>query len=117
MRPCVLDLHGPPLVMVLGLAGPRADVEAQVAFAREMGFSENASLDYDGDFRKDYAAFTSVAPADLIATLEKLGDEPFVARAGNGVIYHHSAKAVEVPATELQLRVKAAFDPKGILAR
>ncbi|MFT6563117.1 MAG: hypothetical protein ACJAX6_001506 [Limisphaerales bacterium] len=44
-----------------------------------------------------------------------LGEESFVARAGNGVIYHTSAKVSEVPSPDLQKRVKAIFDPKGVL--
>jgi len=52
----------------------------------------------------------------LISTLRSLGDESFVARAGNGVVYHPSAKPKEVPSLDLQKRVKGIFDPKGVLA-
>jgi FAD/FMN-containing dehydrogenase len=46
-----------------------------------------------------------------------LGQAPFVARAGNGVIYHREASKPpkgELP-VKLMRRLKDAFDPKRIL--
>ena len=118
LQPTVLDLHridGEPLTLLAGFAGPSADVETQSDAANALGFADEASLDYDARFRQTALSFTSVAPGNLISTLRNLGEESFVARAGNGVIYHTSAKVSEVPSPDLQKRVKAIFDPKGVL--
>ena len=119
LQPTVLDMHridGDPLTLVVGFAGPSADVEAQSGAANALGFADDASLDYDAGFRQATLNFTSVAPGNLISTLQKLGDEAFVARAGNGVIYHSSAKPVATPSPVLQKRVKEIFDSKGVLS-
>ena len=118
LQPTVLDLYridGEPLTLLAGFAGPSADVETQSDAANALGFADEASLDYDTRFRQTALSFTSVAPGNLISTLLNLGEESFVARAGNGVIYHTSAKVSEVPSPDLQKRVKAIFDPKGVL--
>ena len=101
--------------LVAGFAGPSADVEAQSNAANALGFAAATSLDYDAQFRQTAPSFTSVSPGNLISTLRNLGDESFVTRAGNGVIYHASAKPLEVPSTDLQNRLKDIFDPKGVL--
>ncbi len=119
LQPSVLDLHridGGPLTLVIGFAGPSADVEAQSEVATGLRFAGGASLDYDARFRRTTPHFTSVAPADLASTLRTLGDESFVARAGNGVIYHPSAEPPKLPSPELQKRVKEMFDPEGVIS-
>ena len=118
LQPTVLDLHridGEPLTLVAGFAGPSADVEVQSNAANALGFAAETSLDYDTQFRQTVPSFTSVSPGNLISTLRNLGDESFLTRAGNGVIYHASAKPLEVPSTDLQNRLKDIFDPKGVL--
>ena len=117
LRPCILDVHRPPLTLIVGLAGPEADVKAQTSMAKQMGFMTETTIDYDQDFRKDNTNAISVLPADLIETLKNLGSEPFVARAGNGVVFYQDAKTANLQAPDLQQRVKNAFDPKGILTR
>ncbi|MAE31197.1 MAG: hypothetical protein CMO43_06330 [Verrucomicrobiales bacterium] len=119
LQPSVLDLHridGGPLTLVIGFAGPSADVEAQSEVATGLRFAGGASLDYDARFRRTTPHFPSVAPADLASTLRTLGDESFVARAGNGVIYHPSAEPPKLPSPELQKRVKEMFDPEGVIS-
>ena len=119
LQPTVLDLHRidrEPITMVAGFTGPSADVEAQSRTVKELAFGAEVSLDYDAQFRQTAPRFTSVAPGKLISTLQNMGDESFVARAGNGVIYHPSAKPTEVSSLDLQKRVKDIFDPKGVLA-
>ncbi len=119
LQPTVLDLHRidrEPITLVAGFAGPSADVEAQSRTVKELAFGAEASLDYDAQFRQTAPNFTSVSPGKLISTLQNMGDESFVARAGNGVIYHPSAKLPEVPLPDSQKRVKEIFDPKGVLA-
>ena len=118
LQPTVLDLqriNGTPLMVIVGFAGPSADVEAQSGTVLEIGFNASASLDYDAQFRSTASSFTSVPPGNLITTLQSLGDVSFVARAGNGVIYHASAEPAKLPSPDLQKRVKEMFDPEGIL--
>jgi FAD/FMN-containing dehydrogenase len=116
LSPVVLDLL-PPSILVLGLAGTREDVEWQCSRARGLGFCEPANLDYEKKFWTGEAQKISVLPSRVIETIAALGDIPFVARAGNGVIYCRGASnlpKVDLP-VELMRRVKAAFDPRGLL--
>ncbi|MBC8243602.1 MAG: FAD-binding oxidoreductase [Verrucomicrobia bacterium] len=118
LQPTVLDLHriaGGPHTLVVGFAGPSADVEAQSGTANALGFAEGASLDYDASFRRVSPHFTAVAPGNLVSTLRTLNGESYVARAGNGVIYHASAESPQLPSPDLQKRVKEMFDPEGVL--
>jgi hypothetical protein len=116
LTPMVLDLR-PPAVLVLGFAGTRADVDWQLSRAHGLGFSESANLDYEKSFWNAEAQKISVLPSRIIETIAALGAVPFVARAGNGVIYCRGAK--ELPKTEwpvhLMRQVKSAFDPRGLL--
>ena len=118
LQPTVLDLHRikiESLTLVVGFAGPSADVGAQSSEVYGLGFVDETSLDYDATFRHSTLGFSSVAPGQLVATLRGLSDEPFVARAGNGVIYHPGAKSPEIRSPQLEQRVKEIFDPKGVL--
>jgi len=117
LRPSILDIHNPPLTLVAGFAGPKTDVEAQTLTANRLGFASKTTTDYDQNFRKNITTYTSVAPANLIKKLRSLENDAFVARAGNGVIYHKNAVARDMQAPALQQRLRNAFDPKGILSR
>jgi hypothetical protein len=105
-------------VVVLGFDGTHDEVEWQLGVAKELGFTEPATLDYDGQFRsEETVAKISVLPSKLGETLATLGDAKFVARAGNGVIYFRGRQPAakgEVPA-KLTERLKKEFDPKSIL--
>ncbi|HEY3860690.1 MAG TPA: FAD-binding oxidoreductase [Verrucomicrobiae bacterium] len=116
LEPAVLDLHS-PAVLVLGLAGPREDVDWQLSRARALGFSEPANLDYEKNFWNGEAQKISVLPSRLIETISGLGGVAFVARAANGIIYCRGAlnmPKADVPVS-LMRRVKEAFDPSGLL--
>ena len=118
LQPTVLDLHrieAESLTLVVGFAGPSADVRAQSSEVYGLGFVDETSLDYDATFRHSIPGFSSVAPGQLVSTLRGLSDEPFVARAGNGVIYHPGATSPEIRSPRLEQRVKEIFDPKGVL--
>jgi len=107
-----------PITIVLGFDGTQEDVDWQLALAAKLGFQEPASLDYDRSFRADATSLRklSVLPSKLTEALAALGDEPFVARAGNGIIYHRANVPAPQPALPANLvrRVKDAFDPKHI---
>ncbi|MDB6022112.1 MAG: FAD-binding oxidoreductase [Pedosphaera sp.] len=122
--------------LVLGFAGTREEVEWQLERARELGFNEPASLDYETAFWSDAAdgnakgkklepphvgsyeiGKLSVLPSRMVEAIRGLNGALFLARAGNGIIYHRGPampRKVELP-LELMRRVKAAYDPNHIL--
>lgn len=119
LAPVILDLHDSPLTIVLGFDGAKEDVAWQVALAANLGFGEPASLGFDRSFRADTRSLRkfSVLPSQLCETLRRLGAEPFVARAGNGIIYHRATTCVSPPSASsiprhLERRLKNAFDPQ-----
>ncbi|HWF18925.1 MAG TPA: FAD-binding oxidoreductase, partial [Verrucomicrobiae bacterium] len=104
--------------LVLGFAGTREEVEWQLERAKELGFDEPASLEYEEKFWNETTPThrMSVLPSKIVEALRSL-NSPFVARAGNGVIYHGgrvTQRKEELP-LELMRRVKAAYDPKNLL--
>ena len=108
-----------PFAIVLGFDGTKEDVDWQLGLATRLGFTENATLDHDKSFRAEAGPCRklSVLPSRLIETLRALGNEPFVARAGNGIVYHRAQVATPQPnlPAHLLCRVKDTFDPKHIL--
>jgi glycolate oxidase FAD binding subunit len=100
------------------LGGEGRGEGARVASA-ETPCNPPAKLDYDRAFHlsESPAKKLSVLPSRLVEALRPLGNEPFVARAGNGIIYHRAdvATPTAVLPTRLLRRVKEAFDPKGLL--
>ena len=107
-------------VLVLGFAGTREEVDWQVELAMTLGISEPTTLDYQSQFWSVAGTAPrtiSVLPSRLIETVRSLGNKQFVARAGNGVIYHRgdlACEKVELP-QKLMQRVKETFDPKRVL--
>jgi FAD/FMN-containing dehydrogenase len=121
VTPVLFDLHNlaSQLSLVVGFAGAKEDVEWQTAKARALGISEAVDLNYQERFWSENLptpARLSILPARLVESIRQLGSVNFVARAGNGIVYYRGAPSppVERP-LELTRRVKAAFDPKGIL--
>jgi FAD/FMN-containing dehydrogenase len=122
VTPVVFDIGRPAsgvMTLVLGFAGTRAEVDWQLARAGELGVAVPANLDHERAFWSagTDAAKISVAPTKLIEALRSLGDAPFVARAGNGVIHHRGAArpAVAGVPDALSRRLKDTYDPKDIL--
>lgn len=98
--PVVLDLVSPATVVV-GLAGTKEEVEWQLA---QLPIHEPATLDYS----RELPQCVSVLPSRLIETARGL--KTFVARAGNGVIYHDGSLGTgETSVLLLQQRVREAF--------
>jgi FAD/FMN-containing dehydrogenase len=128
LAPAVLDLHNLSVpnsesstgfTLVLGFAGTREEVAWQIARSRELGFGEPSSLVYEKIFWNDdsTAQRLSCLPSRLPDELRRLGQAHFVARAGNGLIYHREASKApraDLP-VKLMRRLKDAFDPKRIL--
>jgi glycolate oxidase FAD binding subunit len=113
LTPIVLDLRW-PFTVVLDFAGTKEEVAWQLERAGDCGISEPATLDYDAEFRsRPNIGIISVLPSKLVETLAALGERPFVARAGNGVIYCEGAvdSALADLPRHLFARVKEAFDP------
>jgi FAD/FMN-containing dehydrogenase len=120
ITPAVLDLHSLEsiAVVVLGFDGTAEEVEWQLAKANDLGFSEKSNLNYDQSFRAEGASLRqiSILPSKLIETVCALGNVPFVARAGNGIVYYSGGPTpdkAQLPVHLLQ-RVKDAFDPKHV---
>lgn len=124
LTPIILDAHrltseSTTTTIVLGLAGTGAEVNWQVELAQTLGFSDTASLTYDAEFQRTILPVRhfSVLPSRLAPALARLGNRRFVARAGNGVVYHEGDPLDAAPALveKLASRARAAFDPKLIL--
>jgi glycolate oxidase FAD binding subunit len=117
LTPVILDLNG--LNVIVGFDGTREEVEWQTVRAAELGFTEPATLDYDQTFHLlGFAKKLSVLPSKLSDAIYATGRSPFVARAGNGIIFYHGDD-IDWPSApipkHLQQRVKDTFDPNHIL--
>ncbi len=125
LTPIVLDLHNlstpaeKALTLVLGFAGTREEVEWQVAKAGELGVAESSSLEHEAGFWTAglNASRVSVLPSRLMAAIRGIEGISFVARAGNGIVYHRGATGPAGPELPLKLmrRLKETFDPRRIL--
>ena len=132
LTPVVLDLHNlTALQVVLGFAGTREEVDWQVAQTAELHGHVMSNLGYDAKFWADETAGAlqrlSVLPSKITEAVGALGDVPFVARAGNGLIWYRGAAVAAVgdrgvgdnrahrARLQLMQRVKDAYDPKHLL--
>jgi FAD/FMN-containing dehydrogenase len=125
LTPTVLDCHNAGAgqagaFVVLGFAGTYEEVDWQLSQAAALGFTESATLDHERAFWNETAPAVhrlSVLPSRVTEALRELGHVGFVARAGNGVIYHRggSPSPVQTLPAALLRRVKDIFDPNRIL--
>ena len=124
LTPVVLDLHnlaerGHHLSLVVGFAGTDEEVEWQLSKAAELGFSQPSSLDYEKEMGTENGSFhkVSVLPSKTVEVIRALKGAPFIARAGNGIIYHQGSRVISEPErpNKLAQRLKEEFDPKHIL--
>lgn len=126
LTPVSLDLHNlapdgtaaSTFTLRLGLAGTREEVEWQRARAGDFQ-SPPATPDPEQAFWASALPVQtlSVLPSRLGEALGTLGHRPFVARAANGIIHQHGPALPAAPRspTALSQRLKATFDPHGIL--
>jgi FAD/FMN-containing dehydrogenase len=106
-----------PVSLVVGFAGTSLEVDWQLQRAAALGFSKTATLDYEREFWGGSGPVqkVSVLPSRLVETLRAIPG-PFVARAGNGLIYHLGAACPsDEPAAKLCRRLKQVWDPQNIL--
>lgn len=125
LAPSVLDLHNVGcdaggLQVVLGFSGAYEDVDWQLAHAAKLGFNGSTTLDDERVFWNRPSSTVqkrSVLPSRVTEVIDELGATEFVARAGNGVVYHRGSAATPVANSTgaLAQRLKATFDPLGIL--
>jgi glycolate oxidase FAD binding subunit len=114
------DTRGVPCTVVVQLAGTSADVARQQSRAEALGLrATEAPLEEAGLWRDPDAppARVSVLPSRLGEVLALLHGQRFVARAGNGIVYHTGPPILPRPRPPRFLidRLKRAFDPLGIL--
>lgn len=121
-EPVVLDLHnlsGDGWTLVVTYAGPAADVAWQ-ADQLDAGWEGLDGLAHDARFWQGRMMQTtdtrSVLPSRLVEHLRALPPCEVLARAGNGIAYTNRA-AGSSPRTPsaLERRLKATYDPHGIL--
>ena len=126
LTPVVLDLHSvsnsespTSSRLVLGLAGTREEVDWQSTKAADLGIAERASLDYEASFwsQPPEPHRLSVLPSRVTEMIRTSGASHWVARAGNGVIFHRGDLAPAGTERPIQLmrRIKDAYDPRNIL--
>ena len=128
ITPVALDFHDLPSMpaprsplfsLVAGFAGTVEEVEWQRARAAELSLNEATTLDHENHFWNGDSPprRVSVAPSKVIETIRVLGDVPFVARAGNGVVYYRGGPppVKEQSPVGLMQRLKSEFDPRHIL--
>ena len=111
--------HSDELVATLAFAGTQEEVEWQLAQVNGWGFHPLAAPEDATRFwsRPPGPRRMSVLPSRTIETIRGLGSVPWLARAGNGVIYYHGGAPPvkeELPDTLLR-RLKEAFDPQHLL--
>jgi len=126
LTPVVLDCYRADAnrsggFVVLGFSGTYEEVDWQLSRAGKLGFSESATLDYDRQFWTETSGpvhHWSVLPSRLTEVIREIGNTPFVARAGNGMLYCRGGPAPAKPLLPVSLlrRVKETFDPHQILA-
>lgn len=110
--------------VVLGFSGTDRDVTWQCERAEGMGFrSRPADFAYDPAIRLPETGAdltcTSVLPSRVGDAIRELGThDVFVARAGNGILYDRRQPPRppdHPPATQWMDRLKAIYDPGGVL--
>lgn len=121
--PVILDWFrvedGSNVTLCTAFAGTSAEVDWQLNEIGDLGFEEAEDAGYERAFfadRSQPAVKSTVKPSGLRNLVDELGRGPFVARAGNGVIW--SGRSLGKPTARplaLERRLKETFDPHGLL--
>jgi FAD/FMN-containing dehydrogenase len=122
LAPTIFDLHNLDerrvSNLVLGFAGTREFVDAQVEQARQFGIDRAVAGDFQAQFWSDPTApwTHSVLPSRTVEFLSGMGEATWLAHAGNGVIHYRGGDARPPPVWPWALlrRIKLAFDPTGV---
>jgi glycolate oxidase FAD binding subunit len=126
LSPVVVDMRNCgaggdlPWRIIIGFAGGAEEVDWQLARARELGVANDSSLNYEKEFwdgcGEKGPQKISVLPSKLIETAREVRGA-FVARAGNGILYHRDERlaAKKIPPSDLARRLTQSFDPRNIL--
>lgn len=123
LAPVSFDLHaskdGVPgrFGLTIGFAGSSEEAQSQRLKAAELGFKEKGDRSYEEEFWEGRGKETrrlSVLPSTVFSALREL-KPPFLARLGNGIVYHVPAGGQpSAPGlTPLMRRVKQVFDPQN----
>jgi hypothetical protein len=116
-EPVILDAHNvrARLTLVTAFAGAREDVQYQAEIARKLASWVERSTAYD----QKLANKVSVLPSNTADALVRLDGARFIARLGNGLIYHEGERVhpAETPNQKLIDRVKNAYDPHNIFPK
>ncbi|RZO57930.1 MAG: FAD-binding oxidoreductase [Limisphaerales bacterium] len=113
----VLDLAqsaGSTPRIIVGFSGAAADVESQSRQLQEITGFTQVDLSHDTWRTEQSNHPVSVAPGDLVDCIQNHNPEQYVARAGNGVLYHPGTAPERKPSA-VEQRIKKLFDPRGIL--
>jgi FAD/FMN-containing dehydrogenase len=124
LQPAVLDLHNVPAAgiapgmwIVIGFAGAREDVDAQVAEAASLGLSTPTNLDHEKRFWEAAPAggvsTLSVLPSKLTETIARIKPRYFVARGANGILHFlgDPQPSESIDPAGLNARLRKIFDP------
>ncbi|MFT4692086.1 MAG: hypothetical protein ACJASX_000185 [Limisphaerales bacterium] len=106
------------VVVVLGFAGNEQDVVWQQDVVAKLGVHKCADLEYGRQFGADgKLKRQSVLPSKLGEFIESIGRVPFVARAGNGLVFseHLEPTSNKTRSHTLEGRLKAELDPAGLM--
>jgi len=118
--PVALDWHrlkpGSAVKVVIGFAGTEQEVDWQVEQLNGAGMNELESPGCDREFFTHARApkMSSVLPSNLGEAIARLEGEPFVARAGNGVLWASKKVGTTRRNRELEVRLKSMFDPENL---
>jgi hypothetical protein len=121
--PTVLDWYrlgaGAGVNVCCAFAGTGEQVDWQLGEIADFGMTPSGDANYEREFfdeRNEPTRMSSVLPSRLAEAVGELGGAPFVARAGNGVVWSKVTVGKPTPrAPGLENRLKETFDPDNLM--